>query len=98
MVMGVEAIAAWVPLGLRDEGTGLVIADLLHTDVSGQCEIGGTQIGTSCHVKLPSAYRDFFQWVPFFLPHRTSIWSLYRSLTDPYASPERCLTLQLGIT
>src|SRR5260370_42180585 len=72
MLLCVEAITARTPLCLRDQATGLVIAHLLDTDVSSQCEIAGTQIGTSCHVKLPSAFRDFF------LPHRTSISLLNR--------------------
>src|SRR5438128_12503721 len=97
MLLRVEAIAARTPLCLRDQAIRLVIAYLLNTDVSSQCEIVGTQIGTSCHVKLPSALRDFFQSTPFFLRHRTSILSLNRSLLYPYASSESCFTLQLDI-
>src|SRR5262245_28210177 len=59
MVLRVEAIAARATLCFRDQATGLVIAHLLDTDTSSQCEIVGTQIGTICHVKLLSAIRDF---------------------------------------
>src|SRR5260370_1109562 len=65
----VETVAAVLPIRL-------VIAYLLNTDVSSQCEIVGTQIETSCHVKLPGASRDFFQSTLFFLPHRASTLSL----------------------
>src|SRR2546421_7950359 len=79
-----SALAARTPLCLRDQAIRLVIAYLLNTDVSSQCEIVGTQRETSCHVKLPSAFRDFFQSTRFFLPHRTSTLSLKRSLMSPY--------------
>src|SRR5947208_12632703 len=84
MLLRVEAIAARTTLCLRDQAIRLVIAYLLNTDVSSQCEIVGTQIKTSCHVKLPGATRDFFQSTLFFLPHRTSTSSLNRSLMSPY--------------
>src|SRR6266571_4621197 len=83
MLLRVEAIAARTPLCSRDQAIRLVIAYLLHTDVSSQGEIVGTQRETSCHVKLPSALRDFFQATRFFLPHRTSTLSLSRSLNVP---------------
>src|SRR2546421_4291214 len=69
----------------------------LNTDVSSQGKIVGTQIETSCHVKLPSAFRDFFQSPLFFLPHLTGTLSLNRSLMSPYIHSESYLTLQLGI-
>jgi hypothetical protein len=69
----------------------------LDADVSSLCQISCTQIGKICHVKLPSAIRDFFQSTLFFLPHRTSTLSLNRSLMSPYIRSECCLTLQLGI-
>src|SRR5579863_771514 len=97
MLLRVEAIASWAPLCFRDQATGLVIAYLLDTDVSSQCEIAGTQIETICHVKLPSALRDFFQWMPFFLPHRTSILSLSRSRCAQTHVQHATETLQLGI-
>src|SRR5712691_10675553 len=78
MLLHVEAIAARTPLCFRDQVIRLVIAYLLNTDVSSQCKIVGTQIETSCHVKLPSASRDFFQ------SNRTSTLSLNRSLMSPY--------------
>src|SRR5438874_1392434 len=84
MLLRVEAIAARTPLCLRDQAIRLVIADLLNTEVSSQGEIVGTERGTSCHVKLPSAFRDFFQSTLFFLPHPTSTLSLNKSLMPPY--------------
>src|SRR5260370_31865632 len=97
MLLGVETVAAWTALCFRDQAAGFVIAHLLDADVSSQCQILCTQIGTSCHVKLPAAFRDFFQLTPFFLPHRTRKLSLNRTLSCPYASSQCCSTLQLGI-
>src|SRR5438105_597108 len=60
MLLSVETVAAWTALRLRDQATRFVIAHLLDADVSGQSQIACTQIGTICHVELPSAFRDFF--------------------------------------
>src|SRR6266516_302721 len=59
MLLRVEAIAAWTALGWRDKATGFIVAHLLDAYVSSLCQIYGTQIGTNCHVKPSSAFRDF---------------------------------------
>jgi len=49
----------------HNNGGGSEFTQIAHTKIDihawSQCEIVGTQIGTSCHVKLPSVFRDFFQ-------------------------------------
>src|SRR5216110_114803 len=73
---------------------GSIIASGGEVQVTG--EIMGTWIGTSCHVKLPSAFRDFFQSTLFFLPHRTSTLSLNRSLMSPYSRVSMLLHPPVG--
>src|SRR5262245_43757733 len=61
MLLGEEAIASRAPWCSRDQAVCLVIADLLDTDVSGQCQIVRTQSAANGHVKLPGNLGVLYQ-------------------------------------
>ena len=64
--------------GLRNE---IIVVAKEHSKVP---LLAREQCSSCSHLKLPSAFRHFFQSTLFFLPHRTSILSLKRSLLSPY--------------